>query len=135
MKAKKIKVEPTMASIILKDVANCLKKKKFNQINLDKKLGVLHVEDYGCCVYVDEKMIGVSFTIGVDGTLAAMLTKDIIDFCTVNYKDYEVEIMEPYIHIYDENEKYVGVLFGDEAFEWYHKNLEPPTTGAKDLEI
>lgn len=120
--------------LILKDIASCLKKRKFDAVKLDKKAGVLHIENYGCSVYIEDKIIGISFAVAMDATLAAILTKDIMEYCMRKYEDYTIEIMEPYAHLFDGDGKYLGVLFGDEALE-HHYEKAKPSTGSADLEM
>ena len=118
-----------MTKIILKDIKTYLKKEKFNP-QLDNKHGVLTIENY-CTIVIEEKenIIGVSFACGFDATIAAIITKHVVNCCFGKYKGYEVDILEPYLNIFDDKGKCIEVLFGDEAIDYYNKFMEETHQG------
>lgn len=121
-----------MIRTILKDIKAVLKKAGFAPV-LDKKLDILTIEGYSTILIdKEESMIGISFACGFDATIAAIITKTVVIACHGKYEGYDVDVLEPYLNLVDDQGRVVEVLFGDEAVEAYNKYMqkeEPESRG------
>lgn len=75
------------------------------------------------------KEIFLSFGVWIQGTKCSIITKVIMNFIKNEFYlgfiryEYELEICEPYVSVFDEDGKYIDTLFGEEAFEHFTDKL------------
>lgn len=105
----------TMENLLLSEITEYLIEHGY-EADLDS--GIIHIEYNDAMVIMEEdNNISLSFSIAVNPTESAIITKLVME-AAQNYKQYKVEIYEPYLEIFDENDNYVEMLFGEEIGDY-----------------
>lgn len=110
---------------ILKELYNKFDKRGFCT-NLDEDCEFLYVHHGLSTIYIQsKKTFNLSFEVNCDATASASVTQELIKFATKN--KMKVDIYEPYAYIVDENnpDKIKGLLFGEEAIEYWETGQVP----------
>lgn len=100
--------------LILIDIADYLNENGY-EADLDNEM--IHVEFNEAIITIEDNNIAISFNISCDNTETAIITKLVMEG-NANYKNYKVEIYEPYLEVFDENDEYVEMLFGNEIGDY-----------------
>ncbi len=106
----------SLEKLILQTITDYLNENGF-EVDLDNEMIHVHISFNDAIITLEDNDITISFSITTNPTDSAIITKLVME-ASAEYKIYKVEICEPYLEVFDENDEFINMLFGEEIFDY-----------------
>jgi hypothetical protein len=105
---------------ILIIIADYINKSEFNEADLLED--IIFIDCGDATILLEDDRIGLSFDVNCEQSAVARITKLIVE-ATINIATHHVEIYEPYLDIFDDNDEVIDTLFGEEAKQYNYRKI------------